>query len=118
MEDMDEMTVRQLTRMMLDDDHPEAFEVCDYTGNYAGDRIRFPGVGVTEGGDLKAAKVRGDCSTEAWFADKDCKWLVFRDTDGDAAIIHIHALIDKAKKLRKEFDEAKVNAEAEAGSPG
>jgi len=110
--DMNGVSVRELTRMMMDEDHPEAFEVCDYTGNYSGERIRFPGFSPetsSEGVDLNPTDhVRGDCSTEAWFADKDCKWLVFQDTDGDVAIIHIHALIKQAEEKRKEFDSAKA----------
>lgn len=117
--DMDSLSMRDLTRMMMDDDRPETFEVCDFTGNYSGDRIRFPGFSAVPGEvpedddpKLVPTKVRGDCSTEAWFADKDCKWLVFRDTDGDVAIIHIHALIARAEAYRKQFDEAKAETAA------
>lgn len=104
---MDDLSMRDITAMMRDEDRPDSLEMGEYVGNYSGDRIRFPGVQLTGGeGDLSLApgEMRGDCSTEVWFADKACKYLVFQDTDGDVAILDIHHLIKRATEMRQQYD--------------
>lgn len=112
---MDDLSMRDITAMMRDEDRPESLEMGEYVGNYSGDRIRFPGIELTGGEgnlSLAPAEVRGDCRTEVWFADKDCKYLVFQDTDGDVAILDIHHLLKRAAEVRREYDEAKAEAQA------
>jgi hypothetical protein len=106
---MDELSTRDLTQMMHEDDKPDGLGVGEFTGNYSGDRIRFPGLSGIDIPDAtpQAVEIRANCGTEVWFADKECQWLVFHDEDGDIAIVNIHGMIDSAARIRRAFDDRK-----------
>jgi hypothetical protein len=106
---MDELSTRDLTRLMHEGDKPDGLGVSEFTGNYSGDRIRLPGFTGVDIPDAtpQAIEIRANCGTEVWFADKECQWLVFHDEDGDIAIVNIRDMIDSAARIRRAFDDRK-----------